>query len=216
MPRHLTCLFVLLALAGCASYTADYQERLVRSLPNQRDVTVSDTQTFPGKILCGRYTTLTGNGFSMRSGKFVVGQDMILSSPREDELLVYCSKNPVQQLYLRRGIGGPEADFANLSKVRNDMRAIDAAITRYYDTAATLPAALEVLLQGDFGVGKGQLTDPWGRAYFYEGGLSGRTAPQYQLVSFGADGEPGGRDADADISRDEIQMLDHVLKIAGK
>lgn len=215
MPRQLICPLLLLVLGGCASYSADYRERLVRSLPNQREVTFDNTQTYPGKILCGSYTTLTADGFSVRTGRFVVGEKMTLNRPRGDELLIYCSQRPMQALYDNLGIGGPQSDGAALAKVRDDMLAIDAAVDLYYNTANTLPRRLETLLDGNFGVTEEQLVDPWGRAYRYAGGLSGRTAPQYDLLTLGADGEPGGRGTDADISRNELQMLDHALRVGG-
>ncbi|WP_439107499.1 type II secretion system protein GspG [Congregibacter sp.] len=211
-------LFFLLfagALSGCASYTADYQERLISSLPNQRDVTIHDSRTYPGNVLCGSYSSLTENGFSMRTSKFVVGEEIVLRGPSKEEVSVYCSKDSQQAFYNLSGIGPVEEDWTALIKVRDDMLAIDGAITRYYNTANTLPYSLETLLEGEFGVSKDNLVDPWGRAYVYAGGLSGRTAPRFTLRSYGADGAEGGKDADADISRDQVQMLAHVLRVAG-
>jgi hypothetical protein len=204
-----------LLVSGCASYTAEYEDRLARSLPRPRDVSISDSKTYPGKILCGRYITTTAQGFSMRTGQFVVGPHHVLSSPSEDQIMVYCSNDPEQALYDRAGIGAPDGNWVPLIKVRDDMLAIDRAITNYYNTANTLPRTLENLLEGDFGVNADMLTDPWGRPYRYAGGLSGRTAPQYQLGSYGEDGEPGGKGQNADISRAQIALLDHVLRVAG-
>lgn len=215
MLLRLSLLVFLSAMSGCASYTADYQERLIRSLPNQRDVTIHDSRSYPGKILCGSYSRLSSNGFTMRRGRFVVGEDMIIAAPSKEEVQVYCSKESEQAFYEITGIGGPDIDWTALSTVRNDMLAIDAAITRYYDAAATLPEPLDKLLSGDYGVSAANLADPWGNAYHYVGGLSGRTVPQYQLRSYGADGMEGGSGPDADVSREQIQMLKHVLRIKG-
>ncbi|MDP5053645.1 MAG: type II secretion system protein GspG [Congregibacter sp.] len=215
LPRFLPLLLIG-TLAGCASYTEDYQQRLVRSLPNQREVTFDNARSYPGRILCGRYTTLTTDGFSMRTSEFVVGETMMLTSPSKVEVAVYCSKDPQQALYDRLGIGAEDGNWIHLGKLRDDMLAIDSAITRYYDSASTLPEVLENLLQGDYGVSQANLTDPWGRGYHYEGGLSGRTAPQFELGSLGADGATGGQGADADISKEQVAMLDHVLRVLGK
>lgn len=203
------------ALSGCASYTADYQERLVNSLPNQRDVTIHDSRKYPGNILCGSFSTLTPDGFSMRTGKFVVGEDFIISTPSKDDVLVYCSKDSASALYALSGITAVGGDWTPLAKIRNDILAIDEAITRYYNSANTLPRMLDTLLEGDYGVSAENLRDSWGHRYYYEGGLSGRTAPTYTLRSYGADGVAGGRDADADVSREQVSMLNHVLGIAG-
>lgn len=215
MRVPLSFLALASALSGCASYTASYQERLVSSLPNQRDVTIHSSRKYPGKILCGSFSTLTPDGFSMRTGKFVVGENIIISSPTKDDVAVYCSKNSSEALYALTGIGAVDGNWTPLAKVRNDILAIDSAIDRYYNSANTLPSELSSLLEGDFGVSAENLTNPWGQRYYYEGGLSGRTAPTYTLRSYGADGVAGGRDADADVSREQIHMLNHVLAIAG-
>lgn len=212
---RLTTLLSALLIGGCTSYTADYQERLVRSLPNQREVSFSDTASYPGKILCGRYTTLSSQGFTMVTRDFVVGPDSVNSNASPDEVAVYCSKDPEQALSTRLGIGAADGDYAALIKLRDDMQAIDLAINNYYNAVATLPRTLDALLEGDYGVDAAGLKDPWGRPYNYEGGLSGRSAPQYQLGSYGADGDPGGSGADADISKELTAMLDHVIRLAG-
>jgi general secretion pathway protein G len=215
MLLRLTTVLLVGVVTGCASYTSDYQDRLVRSLPNQREVTFNDSQSYPGKILCGNYTTLTADGWNMRSSDFVVGESFVLSRPTPDEVSVYCSKDPAQALYSRLGIGASDGNWEPLSKVRDDMLSIETAITRYYDTANTLPRTLNTLLEGDFGVSEENLTDPWGRPYYYVGGLSGRTAPQYQLGSLGADGKEGGQGADADVAKEQAPMLSHVLSFVG-
>ncbi|WP_439101234.1 hypothetical protein [Congregibacter sp.] len=75
---RLPLLVFLSALSGCASYTADYQGRLIRSLPNQRDVTIHDSRTCTGDILCDSISRLSTNGFTMRRSKFVLGEEMII------------------------------------------------------------------------------------------------------------------------------------------
>jgi len=40
--------------------------------------------------------------------------------------------------------------------------------------------------------------DPWGQAYIYL--QPGRKDQRFEIISYGADGEPGGEDEDADIS----------------
>ncbi|MFK8042905.1 type II secretion system protein GspG [Congregibacter sp.] len=215
MLLRLSMLFFLALLGGCATYTAEYQERLVRSLPNQRDVTIHDSKTYPGDILCGSFSRLSSNGFTMRRSKFVVGVDMIITAPTKEDVLVYCGSEPEQALFELTGIGVSDQDWAPLVKVRDDMLLIDAAITRYYDARATLPDPLNKLLEDDYGVEPENLIDPWGRPYNYEGGLSGRTVPQYKLSSYGANGTVGGRYADADVRREQTQMLNHVLRING-
>lgn len=40
--------------------------------------------------------------------------------------------------------------------------------------------------------------DPWGNSYVYL--IPGRNAETYEVISYGADGQPGGEDKDADLS----------------
>ena len=190
---------------------SDYQQRLVRTLPSQGDVTFSNTQTYPGRVLCGQYTSLTEQGYSYVTREYVITSSRVITRPRDDEQRVFCSDDPAASLYDYHGIGGPDANWSVLAQLRDDLRAIDAAIVRYHSTTATMPRRLEDLLSGDYGLDADRLRDPWQRDYFYEAGLAGRTTPQYTLRSLGADGVPGGRGAAADVGIDELEMLDHVL-----
>jgi general secretion pathway protein G len=46
-------------------------------------------------------------------------------------------------------------------------------------------------------------TDPWGNEYRYF--QPGQSGADYDLISLGADGEPGGEDADADIGSAKLE-----------
>ena len=47
--------------------------------------------------------------------------------------------------------------------------------------------------------GQGRVSDPWGNEYIYR--CPGRMNPEgYDLISYGADGQPGGSGYDADIA----------------
>jgi len=151
----------------------------------------------------------------MRTGEYVVGPDIIVAKPTKDDLQVYCTEESADALYALRGTGAVNGDWSSLAKVRDDMLAIDQAITRYYDSANTMPPMLDALLDDDFGVTADNLVNPWGHSYHYESGLSGRTAPTYTLQSYGADNAAGGRDADADVNREDLDMLSHVLGLVG-
>jgi general secretion pathway protein G len=49
---------------------------------------------------------------------------------------------------------------------------------------------------------KGIPKDPWGNEYIY---LSPGTQGDYEIVTYGADGQPGGEKYDADISNWDIE-----------
>ncbi|MFH0945984.1 MAG: type II secretion system protein GspG [Planctomycetota bacterium] len=80
---------------------------------------------------------------------------------------------------------------------------IRMAVTCYYMNNNRLPDSLETLTQPDpnyFNEGyiedKGCLLDPWGRPFIYRRG-EGR---KFEILSYGADGIPGGEGANADLT----------------
>lgn len=202
-------------LPACASYQSDYEDRLVRTLPNQRNVSFGDQVIYPGKIMCGAYTTTRSDGFSRVTRRFVVGPDFVLNRPSDEEKKVYCSRDPAGTFSELTGIGVSESDYSALTKLSADLAVIDDAILNYYNANASLPRVLEDLLTGDYGAMDDNLVDPWNRPYRYEGGLAGRTTPQFILETLGADGTRGGSGADADISFDHAGLLRHVLNVVG-
>lgn len=99
-------------------------------------------------------------------------------------------------------------DEARLVKARQDIRAIETALNfykldnfNYPDTDAGLQALVERPADSESARNwKGYLDrmpkDPWGRPYNY---LSPGENGTIDIFSYGADGQPGGADFDADI-----------------
>ncbi len=205
----------LIFLSGCASYQSEYETRLIGSLPNQREVTIDEAQSFPGDVLCGRYTSLTGQGFSFVTRDFVVTPYTVLNRASELELSVFCAKNPRAALLENTGLGAWDDDLQIATRLRDDMRAIDNAIRTYYRTRHGMPKNLDVLLGEDLGLDETSLLDPWGKRYRYDPGLSGRTKPIFELISYGADGLSGGSGENADMRYSQLELLEHMLRVEG-
>ncbi len=106
----------------------------------------------------------------------------------------------------------PERDRAAVRKTQIDIGIIETALDQYRLDMLNYPSAdqgLEALqsLPADErraanyrpgGYLKGAaLIDPWGNPYQYD--VPGRRGGTFDLYSFGADGQPGGEDLDADI-----------------
>lgn len=100
----------------------------------------------------------------------------------------------------------PSQDRAMVEKARADVRIIEQAVEMYrMDTLnyPTLEDGIEVLrnppkngsLRSD-GYIKSLPTDPWGNAYQY---LFPGEHSKFDIVSYGADGRPGGEGLNADI-----------------
>lgn len=209
--------FALLAsllLTACATYTADYRERLVQTLPDGRKVAFDNTASYPGRVLCGEYTANRPGRYSRETRAFVVTPELTLNNPDDDERAVFCSKDPAASLLAVHGIGGADVDRATLAKITRDMAAIDAAVLAFYTANNYAPRDLAQLLDGDFGVSEADLRDPWGRAYRFSTGLAGRSLPRFTLSTLGRDGAEGGTGPDADIDNDAIDAVRHVLAIS--
>lgn len=102
-------------------------------------------------------------------------------------------------------------DQARITKVQNDVRALESALNlyrldnfNYPTTEQGLFALVEIPTSGD--VPRNYRTggyidrlqkDPWGNEYQYL--RPGRDGREYDLYSLGADGRPGGEGANADI-----------------
>jgi general secretion pathway protein G len=107
-------------------------------------------------------------------------------------------------------------DQARIAKAKQDIRALDTALSlyrmdnyRYPSTEQGLQALVEKpstppvppnFKQG--GYLKRMPKDPWGNDYIY---LSPGSHGEYDLSSLGADGQPGGEGVNADINNWEIQ-----------
>jgi general secretion pathway protein G len=114
---------------------------------------------------------------------------------------------------LLAAIIGPQVlgrvDEAKVTKVRQDLQALDTALTlfkldnfRYPTTEMGLralvdkPADPSIRNWKQGGYLKQLQKDPWGLDYQYE---SPGSRGEYDLFSLGADGQPGGEGVDADI-----------------
>jgi general secretion pathway protein G len=103
-----------------------------------------------------------------------------------------------------------KVDEARVAKARQDLQAIETALTlyrldnfRYPTTDQGLKAltqqpdpSLKNWRQGGY-IEQGSLKDPWGNDYQYV--YPGTHGHEYDLYSFGRDGQEGGEGLDADI-----------------
>ncbi len=209
------CLWTLcLIAAGCASYTQDYQQRLIDTLPYKGEVVFDDLARFPGDVLCGNFTSRNVLTNARVTAPFVVTPGEVLSKPSEAQRAVYCGRDAEGALFEHHGIGGPDADWATLERVVDDQARIEQAVFAFYNTNAVPPTRLEQLLDGDYGIRDAtQLNDPWDRPYLYNPGLAGRSVPQIKLQTLGRDGQSGGAGDDADVSNEHIDEITHVLAL---
>lgn len=94
-----------------------------------------------------------------------------------------------------------EYDYPNQKKAWEDMKVIMKFLDEYRQEKGVYPLTLGELVQY-FPNATIPITDPWSNNYVYTyPGVHGR----YDLVSYGADGQPGGEDENADITSWEEQ-----------
>jgi hypothetical protein len=215
MTRALFLLFAgaSLLLSACATYTDSYQERLKARLLSPFGVEFLEEAHYPGQVLCGRYSAYEENGFVRRTRNYIVTPTAVMERPSEEQIKVFCSTDAELALFEHTGIGGPGADWSALAKVARDLEGLRRGVRNYYNSAYVLPASLQALVAWDEKLDAGQLQDPWGRPYEFQGGTAGRTLPNPRIWTLGADGAPGGSAADADISLAELPLLLHVLSL---
>lgn len=107
-------------------------------------------------------------------------------------------------------------DQARISKARQDIQAIETALTMFRLDNARYPSTdqgLKSLIQQPTdpsirnwrpgGYVKKPSRDPWGNDYQYV--YPGTHGAEYDLYSLGADGQPGGEGLDADIGNWDVQ-----------
>jgi len=131
--------------------------------------------------------------------------------PRRDErgftlvelLLVLVILALIGSLVLPGIIG--KAEGAKVKAAQSQIDRLSMAVESYYLDTGKTPDSLDQLVdeRGDAAgwngpyVKKSSLQDPWGRDYVYE--YPGEHG-DFDIYSFGADGQPGGEDKNADIT----------------
>ncbi|MGB7406307.1 MAG: type II secretion system major pseudopilin GspG [Pacificimonas sp.] len=92
----------------------------------------------------------------------------------------------------------PAQGIAERQKAEADIQLIDQSVQMYRITNRSYPSTqdgLQALVAA--GTLRKLPDDPWGNPYQYQ--QPGTRAGEYDIYSLGADGQPGGEDADADI-----------------
>jgi len=214
--RSFITLCVLTFLTGCGALQREAQDSLLATLPDRRNVTYDDIQTYPGKVVCGDYTASSVMGYSQRTRPFIYHEGHVFNQPGADEVAIYCTREPVKVLHERLGIGPMTGDNEALVKIYRDLTRLDDALESRIEKRGDLPTRAEGLdaltpPRGDY-LDSIPL-DPWGRPYHYQRSLGGRVRATYELYTLGRDNEPGGSGADADIRREHLGFLRRIASM---
>lgn len=97
-----------------------------------------------------------------------------------------------------------QVDEGNVAAAKAQIKEFETGLVAYKIKFKKFPDSLDLLLNppsGDPILKGGKVPDdPWGTPYVYN--LEG--SRKYTIISYGADGAPGGSDYDADISSDDL------------
>ncbi len=106
-------------------------------------------------------------------------------------------------------LAGDEAGKVKVAKQR--VRLVGTIVARYQSAHKALPESFDEALAGVHGtlarLGKAALNDPWGRALRLVRVPDGQGVRGFDVVSDGADGEPGGDGVNADIRLSDQKPL---------
>ena len=101
---------------------------------------------------------------------------------------------------------GTAMDDAAISQAQAQIKNFETALTAYrlrYNRYPTTAEGLQALINNDRGIrfldAREIPMDPWGRPYVY----TSDTSRTYKIISYGADGRPGGTGPDAEISSEQ-------------
>ncbi len=113
----------------------------------------------------------------------------------------------------------PQIGMGSQAAAKAQIQVLSSAATTYrmaHGRYPTQPQGLEALVQkpsqepipenypdGGYLSGRVVPPDPWKRPYIYL--IPGRQDENFEILSYGADGEPGGSGADADVSSADAQ-----------
>jgi general secretion pathway protein G len=101
-------------------------------------------------------------------------------------------------------------DTASINRARQDVRTIETAINLYrLDNLAypTMDEGLQALVSPAGAGAQSYLprlpVDPWNRPYLYQ--IPGQRGGDFDVFTYGADGQEGGEETDADIGNWNLQ-----------
>ncbi len=137
--RPLMTLLALAFLGGCSNLQQEAQDSLLSTLPDRRGVTYDNVSTYPGNVVCGDYTASSVMGYNKRTRPFIYHEGRVFNQPSADEVAIYCTKEPVEALQERLGIGPMTTDNHALQQVYRDMTALDDALEAHIENRGDLP-----------------------------------------------------------------------------
>jgi len=224
--RKLMFVSGLLALSACSNPVKEARTSVLEAVGETAGIEFTSTVEFPHNVVCGEFKQVDKWGEFAGKKRFVYRDREVNLRPDRDDIAIFCSQSPADELQQRFGIVVSGESAAQISQVLEDLTMLAATLERFYDDNDFYPqtgqglAALKEKPASRFAMRHypqgGYLDalplDPWQNPYHYEGPAWGGVKSPFTLRSNGADGAAGGTGEAADI---DTTMLPYIRFVAG-
>jgi len=224
--KWILVLSVALLSQACVNHTELARQSVESTVLHSSIINISyrSLKGYPGNVVCGEFSTKrSAKDDSFRP--FIYRATQADLHPTEEDITVFCSKDPTMSLYGMSGINFTDTYKAALFIIKDDYARLGAALEQYEVDNFGLPKTnqgIAALIQASkispvprrFREG-GYLDeiplDPWETPYIYTGpGLSGGVKGQFRLETLGADGKTGGINENADVASEHMKYINHL------
>ena len=221
--KYFFILFTAVFLQACVDYVQLAKQEMDVSVLRDNPIRYQNIGTYPGSIVCGRYSTSRKKGDDKFSA-FIYRDKKVNTRPSTIDLAIFCTEDSQRNLLLITGIDVEKCDSSKLATILRDFQTIGHALAQYETDNGTLPRdsqGLDALINPSILQPKPQRfksggyiaelpTDPWGKHYLYKGPVFGGSRGQYSLRTLGADSVVGGAAENADIDTQYLKYIDHI------
>ncbi len=214
-------------LGACANPVRDAEQAVTANLRHVESLDFRNLEEHPGAVVCGQYRAIQRFGETSSWQLFVYRAGKTQLNPSTADRAIFCSADPTTRLYQQFSIQVDGNSRAALTKVVADLSLLSGLLEQFYEDNANYPST-ERGLQALTAAASEQPSprkapahgylpalplDPWDRPYQYEAAPFAGSKQPPSLLTLGADGKPGGKGADADISIQHVPYLEHVLAL---
>ena len=227
--KWILVLTAVLLSQACVNHTELAKNSVESTVLHASDIKISyrDMEAYPGKVICGTFST-SRRARDDSYQPFIYRAEQADVRPSDEDIAVFCSKNPQMSLYGVSGINFSGKSKANLLIIKDDYARVSAALEQYETDNFGLPSTnqgIVALTQAskvipiprrfrEGGYLDGTPLDPWKAPYIYAGpGLTGGVKGQYKLLTLGADGKTGGIDDNADVTSGHMKYINHLINL---
>ncbi|MFT6050592.1 MAG: general secretion pathway protein G [Halioglobus sp.] len=221
--KYLFIAFTVLFLQACVNQVQLAKQELDRNVLRGSPIVYKNVHTYPGNIVCGRYSTSRKNRDDLYTA-FIYRDKKVDTRPLSLDLAIFCTQDSQRSLMVITGIDLQQCRSSQLPKILEDFKALGKALMQYEADNGTLPRdrqGLDALVNPStiqpkprrFKSGGyiAQLhTDPWGNPYLYNGPVFAGSKGQYSIRTLGADNTVGGALENADVDTEYLAYIDHI------